>query len=48
MGYAVDNSYLPEKLRCKYVPSYLLGKGACGEVKLAYNKVSSYLINFLY
>lgn len=42
MGYAVDDSYLPESLRCRYVPSCLLGKGACGEVRLAYDKVSLY------
>lgn len=43
MCYAVDNSYLPDPLKSKYLPSYLLGKGACGEVRLAYNKVSWHL-----
>lgn len=40
MGVAVDTTYLPESLVLRYVPSYLLGKGACGEVRLAYDKVS--------
>lgn len=40
MVYAVDNAYLPENLSCRYIPSNLLGKGACGEVRLAYDKVS--------
>lgn len=41
VDYAVDNGYLPLNLKSKYVPSDILGKGACGEVRLAYNKVRS-------
>lgn len=47
VGYAVDSSYLPDGLKHKYVPSCILGKGACGEVRLTYNKVSIHFVNLL-
>ncbi|XP_018561131.1 serine/threonine-protein kinase Chk2-like isoform X2 [Anoplophora glabripennis] len=40
MKYSVDDNYLPSSLRQRYEPSLLLGKGACGEVRLAYAKLS--------
>lgn len=45
MGNAVDSSHLLDSMKSKYVLSYLLGQGSCGEVRLAYNKVNIYLIN---
>lgn len=41
-----DNKYLPEKLRKKYQISKLLGRGACGEVKLCFEKVDNAIFNF--
>ncbi|KAJ8949327.1 hypothetical protein NQ314_008247 [Rhamnusium bicolor] len=40
MTYLVDENYLPPSLRKIYEPSRLLGIGACGEVRLAYEKLS--------
>lgn len=34
-----DANYLPLQLRKKYEMSHLLGKGGCGEVRLAFEKV---------
>lgn len=45
MGNAVDHSYLLDSMQSKYVLSFLLGQGSCGEVRLAYNKVTFWLIN---
>ncbi|KAJ8949326.1 hypothetical protein NQ314_008246 [Rhamnusium bicolor] len=36
--YSLDANYLPPELRRKYEPSIVLGKGACGEVRLVYEK----------
>ncbi|VEN45084.1 unnamed protein product [Callosobruchus maculatus] len=36
--YSQEISYLPEELRGKYEPSVMLGKGAAGEVRLAFEK----------
>lgn len=33
-----DQSHLPEDLRQKYIMSKMLGRGACGQVKLAFEK----------
>ncbi|CAH2003894.1 unnamed protein product [Acanthoscelides obtectus] len=38
MNYVVDENYLPEAYKNKYELSHFLGKGACGEVRLAYDK----------
>ncbi|KAJ8959051.1 hypothetical protein NQ318_022306 [Aromia moschata] len=38
MTYSVNENYLPLCLRMRYEPSRLLGKGGCGEVRLAYEK----------
>nr|CAI5870276.1 unnamed protein product [Callosobruchus analis] len=37
-SYSQEISYLPEELRGKYEPSIMLGKGAAGEVRLAFEK----------
>ncbi|CAH1964952.1 unnamed protein product [Acanthoscelides obtectus] len=37
-AYSQDMTYLPEELRGKYEPSIMLGKGAAGEVRLAFEK----------
>lgn len=37
---SVEDSFLSPKLKQKYVTSRTLGKGACGEVRLVYEKVS--------
>lgn len=50
MTFSVVENYLPHDLRLKYTPTRLLGKGACGEVRLAYEKVSaifSLLLDFV-
>lgn len=44
MNHVVDEYYLPLDLKKKYELSRLLGKGACGEVRLAYDKVSRLFI----
>lgn len=36
-----EETYLPPKLRQKYMISRLLGEGACGEVRLVFEKVST-------
>lgn len=41
-----DANYLPPQLRKKYEMSRLLGKGGCGEVRLAFQKV--YFLNTIF
>lgn len=37
--YDHDTTFLPVELKAYYEPSTVLGKGAVGEVRLAYEKV---------